>query len=251
MSGRALDPIIIPDSLWQRPQMIQALTTRDIRILFHLLRQYTGASQTQIAIACGMSQGKVSETMKQGGRQVLTLEVFERIADGLHMPDTARMTLGLAPRSHPDKSASSAATRQVTEPTELAADPIPGLLETPSSHFEEEMERRQLLQALAALGVSVSPGAHALEVIRTSIGQTFENDDSQHLDHWGETTLEYGYSYLSTPPEQLIDDLAADMVSLRLLTGGTRDRDSSAYREWCRISGVLSLFMAKTLSNLY
>ncbi|MFB4298176.1 hypothetical protein [Actinomadura sp. NTSP31] len=39
-----------------------------------------------------MSQGKVSETMKKGGRQVTTLEVFERIADGLQMPDPARMT---------------------------------------------------------------------------------------------------------------------------------------------------------------
>ncbi|URM97073.1 helix-turn-helix domain-containing protein [Actinomadura madurae] len=84
--------------------MTQALTSRDIRTVFHLLRQYAGASQTQIAIACGMSQGKVSETMK-GGRQVTTLEVFERIADGLHMPDTARMTLGLAPRRRPSASA--------------------------------------------------------------------------------------------------------------------------------------------------
>jgi hypothetical protein len=99
MSGRASDPIIIPSSLWERPQMTEALTSRDIRTVFHLLRQYTGASQTQIAIACGMTQGKVSETMKKGGRQVTTLEVFERIADGLHMPDTARMTLGLAPRN--------------------------------------------------------------------------------------------------------------------------------------------------------
>ncbi|WP_433179354.1 XRE family transcriptional regulator [Actinoallomurus sp. CA-150999] len=46
-----------------------------------------------------MTQGKVSEYMKQGGRQVLALEVFERIADGLDMPDDPRMTLGLAPRS--------------------------------------------------------------------------------------------------------------------------------------------------------
>ncbi|WP_021596229.1 helix-turn-helix domain-containing protein [Actinomadura welshii] len=107
MSGRASDPIVIPDSLWDRPQMTQALTARDIRTVFHLLRQYAGASQTQIAIACGMSQGKVSATMKEGGRQVITLEVFERIADGLKMPDAARMTLGIAPRSRPSVSAVS------------------------------------------------------------------------------------------------------------------------------------------------
>lgn len=129
MSGRASDPIVIPDSLWERPQMIQALTARDIRTVFHLLRQYAGASQTQIAIACGMSQGKVSETMKKGGRQVLTLEVFERIADGLQMPDTARMTLGLAPRSHASAPAINVRRTQTrtaivcTDPLQTGTDP--------------------------------------------------------------------------------------------------------------------------------
>ncbi|WP_255206060.1 helix-turn-helix domain-containing protein [Actinomadura sp. BRA 177] len=105
------------------------MTSRDIRAVFHLLRQYTGASQTQIAIACGMTQGKVSETMKKGGRQVTTLEVFERIADGLHMPDTARMTLGIAPRAHPSASAVSVPQprpRTATPPAALAdAKPAP------------------------------------------------------------------------------------------------------------------------------
>ncbi|MFC4052128.1 tetratricopeptide repeat protein [Actinomadura syzygii] len=228
--------------------MTDALTSRDIRTVFHLVQRYAGASQTRIGIACGMSQGKVSGIMSEGGSQVHTLEVFERIANGLQLPDTARMTLGLAP-SHSDKSISSQAAQPTTEPADLAADPIKGFLET-YGDTEEEMERRQLLQALAALGISAAPGVHALETIRTSVGQTFENNDGQQLDHWGEIALEYGYSYLSTPPEYLIKDLAADMVSLRLLTRHIRDRDSNAYREWCRIGGVLSLFMAKTLSNM-
>ncbi|MGI5420488.1 helix-turn-helix domain-containing protein [Actinomadura luteofluorescens] len=101
MPRRASDPIVIPDELWERPQMTQALTSRDIGTVFHLLRQYAGATQTQIAIACGLTQGRVSEHMKPGGRRVTELDVFERIADGLRMPDTARMALGLAPRTHP------------------------------------------------------------------------------------------------------------------------------------------------------
>ncbi|GAA4630346.1 hypothetical protein GCM10023196_055340 [Actinoallomurus vinaceus] len=89
----------IPPSLWNGDEVLAALARRDIGQLFRLVRQYIGASQTQIAAACDMTQGKVSEYMKRGGRQVLALEVFERIADGLDMPDDARMTLGLAPRS--------------------------------------------------------------------------------------------------------------------------------------------------------
>ena len=99
MPERASDPITIPDALWQLPQMIEALKSRDIGTVFRLVRQYGGASQARIAAAVGMTQGKVSETMKPGGRQILALEVFERIADGLQMPDSARMALGLAPRN--------------------------------------------------------------------------------------------------------------------------------------------------------
>src|SRR3954463_10278941 len=99
MPGRSTDPIMIPESLWTRSEMLDGLRLRDIGHIFRLVRQYAGASQTRIAIACGMTQGKVSEYMKKGGRQVLTLEVFERIAEGLDMPDQPRMALGLAPRS--------------------------------------------------------------------------------------------------------------------------------------------------------
>lgn len=86
MPGWGSDLLQVPPSLWERQETLDALSARDIGALFRLLRQYAGASQTQIAIACGMTQGKVSETMKKGGRQVLTLEVFERIADGLGCP---------------------------------------------------------------------------------------------------------------------------------------------------------------------
>lgn len=120
MSRRSSDPIAIPESLWDHPQMTQALAARDIRTVFHLVRQYAGASQTQIAIACGMTQGKVSETMKKGGRQVTALEVFERIADGLQMPDTARMTLGLAPRRRPTPSIPRLRARTKTPSAEPA-----------------------------------------------------------------------------------------------------------------------------------
>ncbi|MEV4291378.1 helix-turn-helix transcriptional regulator [Nonomuraea bangladeshensis] len=51
-----------------------------------LVRQYAGISQTRISVAVGFSQGKVSEYM-QGKAQVTALDVFERIADGLALPN--------------------------------------------------------------------------------------------------------------------------------------------------------------------
>ncbi|HEY1914619.1 MAG TPA: helix-turn-helix domain-containing protein [Streptosporangiaceae bacterium] len=95
MPGRAADLIEIPALFWDKDQTLDALRRRDVGRLFLLLRQYAGISQTRLAIACAMTQPKVSGIMH--GAQVTALEVFERIADGLNMPNPARQALGLAP----------------------------------------------------------------------------------------------------------------------------------------------------------
>jgi transcriptional regulator with XRE-family HTH domain len=61
--------------------------------------QATGASQTQVGAAVGLDQGYVSRIV--AGRRVTSIEVLERIADGLSMPDIARRLLGLACRQAP------------------------------------------------------------------------------------------------------------------------------------------------------
>src|ERR1700722_13666850 len=97
MPGRAADLLDIPDSLWHRAAMTEALNRRDIGRVFQILRQYAGISQTRLAIACCMTHPKISGIMR-GTARVEALEVFERIADGLDMPAHARLALGLAPR---------------------------------------------------------------------------------------------------------------------------------------------------------
>src|SRR5262249_5058089 len=114
MPGRLTDLIEIPDAFWARPDTVDALRCRDIGRLFRLLSQYVGASQTRLAIAMDTTQPKVSGIMR-GIARVETLDVFERIADGLNMPGQARMALGLAPRAdQPD--AQHAAGRQSERP---------------------------------------------------------------------------------------------------------------------------------------
>ncbi|WP_243719838.1 XRE family transcriptional regulator [Actinomadura sp. KC06] len=130
--------------------MTDALRARDIRTVFRLVQQHAGASQTRIGIACGMSQGKVSETMKEGGPQVLTLDVFERIADGLQMPDTARMTLGLAPRTlTPPITANATVITPRDEPTGLAPASSLGSLDVDPDVQEGDPVRRRTFTKLA------------------------------------------------------------------------------------------------------
>jgi transcriptional regulator with XRE-family HTH domain len=102
VAGSAFEPIRVPDHVWRQHE--DALLARDVGALFRLAKQYAGASQNRIAAATGVAQSRVNELMKRGG-QVTSIEVLQRVADGLNLPDHARMCLGLAPkdvgRSHP------------------------------------------------------------------------------------------------------------------------------------------------------
>src|ERR1019366_3791103 len=83
MRDSAFGHVAIPPDFWSRPDVRGALASRDMGELFRLLRQRAGISQMRIG-----ARGKV---------HVTTVDSFTRIADGLNMPDQARLTLGLAP----------------------------------------------------------------------------------------------------------------------------------------------------------
>ncbi|MFI8531045.1 helix-turn-helix domain-containing protein [Streptomyces aquilus] len=91
----ALGPIDLPEWAWERAEVREALRRRDMGAVFRHVQQYGGASQARIASAAGMTQARVNEIIN-GRREVSRLDVYERIADGLRMPDDARHLLGLA-----------------------------------------------------------------------------------------------------------------------------------------------------------
>ncbi|WP_330330337.1 helix-turn-helix domain-containing protein [Streptomyces sp. NBC_00536] len=90
-----LVPTSLPDWAWERADVREALRARDIGAVFRHVQQYSGASQARIAAAVGMTQARVNEIINRR-REVSRLDVYERIADGLNMPDDARHLLGLA-----------------------------------------------------------------------------------------------------------------------------------------------------------
>lgn len=96
MHGNAFEPIQLPARVWDRDESREILRKRDVAGLFTLAVKYAGASQVRLSAATGIAQGRISQLMR-GQRQVTDLEVYERIAAGLGLPDHARMLLGLAP----------------------------------------------------------------------------------------------------------------------------------------------------------
>jgi hypothetical protein len=89
-------PIHLPDWVWQRPEVRRIAADRDVGALFRLAQQYASASQARIAAAVGISQGRVNEIINRR-RAVTNIDVLLRVVDGLHLPDDARMVMGLAP----------------------------------------------------------------------------------------------------------------------------------------------------------
>jgi hypothetical protein len=148
LAERITDPIIVPASLWQRLDTTDALLSRDMRRLFHLLRQYAGASQTRIGIACGLTQGKVSAIMS-GSHRVTTLEVFERIADGQGMPPQARLALGLAPSALELTVATAIPPPDGRSPELPWSAPGPLIVELPDPSEAEDPVRRRTFTRLA------------------------------------------------------------------------------------------------------
>jgi hypothetical protein len=72
---------------------------------------------------------------------------------------------------------------------------------------------------------------------------------SAQLDDWEETLAEYGYTYVSVPPQRLLGELAADLVSVQSMAPRIGEGHPECTR-WCRVTGGLSALLAKTLSIL-
>jgi transcriptional regulator with XRE-family HTH domain len=159
MPGRLTDLVEIPDAFWARPDTVDALRCRDIGRLFRLLSQYVGASQTRLAIASDMTQPKVSGIMR-GNARVETLEVFERIADGLNMPGQARLALGLAPKANQADAQPAAASRAERPGRDIppgdarAALPASAVPEMFSASFEDREEEEDPVRRRTFVGLA-------------------------------------------------------------------------------------------------
>lgn len=143
----------IPADVLTRADLQQALREHDFAEAFRVLKQYAGLSQNRIALACGLTPGKVS-TIISGSAQVTSIEVLRRIADGLRIPGDL---LGLAPRPW-----------EVTAdtPSPAATPEVPLRMDTPwqatatvdlasqLTTADLTMDRRALAKALAATAMT-------------------------------------------------------------------------------------------------
>ncbi|MFI0451946.1 helix-turn-helix domain-containing protein [Actinomadura sp. 6N118] len=108
MDDAKYGPVELPTRAWALDEVRAALAARDTTAILRAAQQHAGVSQTRLAIATGLGQGRFNEIFN-GKRTVTRLDVFERIADGLTMPrPRARPArLGAPPRRrghHPHRA---------------------------------------------------------------------------------------------------------------------------------------------------
>lgn len=167
MPGHSWGRIEIPVRVWEQQDTQRLLRERDIAGLFRLAQAH-GASQTRIASATGIAQGRVSEILSRR-RMVSSLELMERIADGLAMPDPSRALLGLAPRQTP----------LATERSAVAGDTNPAPRPKPSAVDDQVRERLEIASIDSALVRLLEEQTQNLRLIDRKLGAHYLLAQSQ------------------------------------------------------------------------
>jgi transcriptional regulator with XRE-family HTH domain len=102
----------------------------------------------------------------------------------------------------------------------------------------DDVNRRKLLE-LGALTV--------LESTRRELTRVVGDAERADLGEWEAVADEYGHSYLVTPPEILIRQLASDLPAVRALIDAGPGRLWTGY---CRVASQLAVIAARTWSSL-
>ncbi|MEU8757734.1 tetratricopeptide repeat protein [Streptomyces sp. NPDC048659] len=164
-SGRTKE---LPPSLLTDPEMIDACRVRDFTRIFRLVKVRAGIYPSMIARQCELTPSRVGEVIA-GRRQLLHMDVIERIADGLRVPGHM---LGLARRAWETPAALVVAQRDQPEAVDVSAGPklltgLPGVE----------------VDSILALAAGTNPSPSTLRALRSSIEDYWRRDD----EHGGET----------------------------------------------------------------
>ncbi|WP_217231245.1 helix-turn-helix domain-containing protein [Streptomyces anulatus] len=141
---RSHSPLSAPADLWDHAKARRALSERNIAAVLKHFRQYTGASQTTVGSLTGLAQSDIS-AIERGIRQVQSVEVLTRIAEGLAIP---LPLLGLA--EEPEASDHPARRNAPAE--------LPATARVAGAELEDDVRRRDLMTGALGFGAGLLTG---------------------------------------------------------------------------------------------
>ncbi|TRV73976.1 hypothetical protein FKN01_25795 [Streptomyces sp. 130] len=157
----------LPVSLLTDPVMIEACRTRDFGRIFKLVKARAGIYPSMIARRCDLTPSRVGEVIA-GRRQLLHMDVVERISDGLRIPGNM---LGLARRSWETPPSLTAKPRDPAQAPTAAAESFGAGL--PGADVD----------SILALAAEHDLSPSTLDALHSSIADYWRRDD----EHGGET----------------------------------------------------------------
>ncbi|WP_432148269.1 hypothetical protein [Streptomyces sp. bgisy029] len=156
----------LPVGLLTDPVMIEACRARDFGRIFRLVKARAGIYPSMIARRCDLTPSRVGEVIA-GRRQLLHMDVIERISDGLRIPGHM---LGLARRSWETPPNLEATPRETAQSPTSALEPLAaGLLGAD-------------VDSILALATERDLSPSTLNALRSSIADYWRRDD----EHGGE-----------------------------------------------------------------
>ena len=241
-------------------------------------RHAIGDTQAKLAAHLGYSRSTIANV--ETGRQHMTLDFWRRCDAALGASGSLveaaedaeelafQQRQHLAAKAQAERQAKLRALRTSTTPA-----PTPGYgddeisewllhrsqaeapsvrsLEDGSSRDpveEDNVQRRALLQLLAALGVGGAIPVDALERLRGGLDAYMEPRADLAIEDWERMAWEYGHVVIVQPTEQVVADLAVDIYEVHRLIKGTHT--PLLRTGLMRVNAQLSALMADELHSL-
>jgi transcriptional regulator with XRE-family HTH domain len=111
------------------------------------------------------------------------------------------------------------------------------------------LDRRQFLGLGSATSLGAIAPSLAVEATRHGLALSLaEARADSAADEWCEIVWEYGYSYISMPPQELLQSLMVDMLGLQVaIERGSRSTPMNELRKY---GATLASLMAMTIANV-
>jgi tetratricopeptide (TPR) repeat protein len=130
----------------------------------------------------------------------------------------------------------------LTGPAPMFTDLAVTLLGATTYSEANDMHRRTILLGLGGTALGLEAARHGLTLT------TAEERADAAVEEWQAIVAEYGYTYQTSAPAELLDRLMVDVIGVQYAV--SREPNGAALRELRRAAGFLASFLAMTIANL-
>lgn len=234
---KTFDPRAVSLAFWRQDEVQTALARHDVGALFRMfLASHSDCTQTQLALLTEHDRSEISNLVRgtRSGR-IGDIDVLTRIADGLQMPDEARVLAGLAPASVLMSSIKVVTTAGAAMSSHPA---VPSQRARP--HSRAELDSPQSTEPLQDLNSEIAMAAYESREHAAHIASQIVDENS--IEHLHDDLADVARRYpASSPLESFVAARRTRDRALSLLDRTSRPvQETELYLAVGRCCGILA-----------